>query len=310
MRSRLVCLAVLAAAIASPPAEASEGAASYYFAGAFGTFMVAVPPEPGFTAANQTLMYGGQASRAVLNGRVTFGLSAFALYNFVAGSYAFDQPVLGGRLQIGAGVPFLSYANLNTSLQTGRFGTFTGGASDFNIGDALLNPFAFYWNFGDFNIKFTEYIVAPTGHYDVNNVINVGRNYWAFDTQLGLTWFHKATGTEVSILPGIMFNTTNPATDYHTGTEFHLDFMVNQFVMPTVALGAQGYWYKQVDGDSGSGAVLGSFMGESVGIGPAVLWVPESTKGRFVAVLKWTHDVSNTNRLNGDWGQIAVSWRF
>jgi hypothetical protein len=29
-----------------------------------------------------------------------------------------------------------------------------------------------------------------------------------------------------------------------------------------------------------------------------------------VTVLKWTHDITNTNRLNGDWGQIAVSWRF
>jgi len=309
MRRRLVCLAALAA-VASPSAEASEGAASYYFAGAFGTFLVAVPPEPGFTAASQTLMYGGQASRAVLNGRVTFGLNAFALYEFIAGSYTFEQPVLGGRLQIGAGVPVLSYANLNTSLQTGRFGAFTGGASDFNVGDTLLNPFALYWNSGDFNVKFTEYVVAPTGHYDVNNVISVGRNYWAFDTQLGLTWFHKATGTEISVLPGIMFNTTNTATDYHTGTEFHLDFMVNQFVMPSVALGAQGYWYKQIDGDSGSGAVLGPFMGESFGLGPAVLWVPESTKGKFVAVLKWTHDITDTNRLNGDWGQIAVSWRF
>ncbi|HEY4166967.1 MAG TPA: transporter, partial [Reyranella sp.] len=295
---------------ASSSAEASEGAASYYFAGGFGSFLVAVPPEPGFSVASQTLMYGGQASRAVLNGRVTFGLSAFALYEFLGASYTFEQPILGGRLQIGAAVPVLSYATMTTSLQTSRFGTFTGGASDFNVGDTLLNPFALYWNFGDFNVKFTEYVVVPTGHYDVNNVINVGRNYWAFDTQLGLTWFHKATGTEVSVLPGIMFNTTNAATDYHTGTEFHLDFMANQFVMPSVALGLQGYWYKQVDGDSGSGALLGPFMGESVGLGPAVLWVPESTKGRFVAVLKWTHDITNTNRLNGDWGQIALSWRF
>ena len=303
-------LAAFAACIAAPSAEASEGAASYYFAGAFGTFLVAVPPEPGFSVASQTLLYSGQAQRAVINGRVTLGINAFALYDFLAASYTFEQPVLGGRLQIGAAVPLLSYATMTTSLQTSRFGTFSGGASDTNIGDSLINPFALYWNFGDFNIKFTEYVVAPTGHYDVNNVINVGRNYWAFDTQLGATWFHKATGTELTVLPGIMLNTTNPATDYKSGNEFHLDFMVNQFVAKDIAIGAQGYWYKQVDGDSGSGAILGPFMGESFGFGPAILWVPESTKGRFVTVLKWTHDFANTNRLNGDWGQIALSYRF
>ena len=32
--------------------------------------------------------------------------------------------------------------------------------------------------------------------------------------------------------------------------------------------------------------------------------------GRYALILKWTHDFSNTNRLNGDWGQIAMSWRF
>jgi hypothetical protein len=93
-----------------------------------------VPPEPGFSVASQTLMYGGQASRAVLNGRQTFGLTAFALYEFLGASYTFEQLVLGGRLQIGAAVPVISYATTTVSLQTRLFGTFSGGASDFNVG--------------------------------------------------------------------------------------------------------------------------------------------------------------------------------
>jgi hypothetical protein len=75
---------------------------------------------------------------------------------------------------------------MTAQFQTRNFGTFSGNASDTNVGDSLLNPFALFWNFGDLNVKFTEYVVAPTGHYDVNNVINVGRNDWAFDTQLGV----------------------------------------------------------------------------------------------------------------------------
>jgi len=306
----LTWLAVTAACLAAQqPALASEGAGSYYFGGGFGSFLVAVPPEPGFSVASQTLIFGGRTDRAVLNGRATFGLDAFALFEFLAGSYTFEQPVLGGRLQVGAAVP-LAYSTMNASLQIREFGTFSGTASDFGIGDSLLTPFALYWNFGEFNAKLAQLVVAPTGHYDTNSVINVGRNYWAFDTQLGLTWLHKATGTEVSVLPGIMINTTNPATDYRTGTEFHLDFMVNQFVTPSIALGFQGYWYKQIEGDSGSGAKLGPFMGESVGIGPAILWTPEALKGRYAVVVKWLHDISETNRLNGEWGQVTMSYRF
>lgn len=291
-------------------AEATEGAASYYFAGAFATFLTAVPPEPGFTAASQTLMFGGQSQRAVLRGRATFGLTGFALYEYIAGSYAFEQPILGGRLQVGAAAPVIGTANTTVSLQTQRFGTFSGSASDTGFGDMLLNPFAMYWSFGEFHVKLAQWVVAPTGRYNVDSLINVGRNYWAFDTQLGVTWFHKATGTELTVLPGIMLNTINPATDYKSGNEFHLDFMANQFLSTTFAIGLQGYWYKQIDADTGSGAVLGPFMGESFGLGPAILWTPEFLKGRGAVVLKWLHDISNTNRLNGDWGQVAISYRF
>lgn len=43
---------------------------------------------------------------AAIRARRTFGLHAFALYNFLAGSYGFEQPVLGGRLQLAAAAPF------------------------------------------------------------------------------------------------------------------------------------------------------------------------------------------------------------
>ncbi len=301
---------VIATCLGTRGAAASEGAASYYFAGGFGTFLTAVPPEPGFTAASQTLIFGGQAQRAVLRGRATFGLTAFALYEYLAGSYAFEPKILGGRLQVGAAAPVVGTVSTTVTLDTRRFGTLSDGASDTGFGDMLLNPFAFYWTFGEINVKLAQWVVAPTGRYYVNSLINVGRNYWAFDTQLGITWFHKATGTELTVLPGIMLNTTNPATDYKSGNEFHLDFMANQFLAPTFVLGVQGYWYKQIDGDSGSGAVLGPFMGESFGLGPALLWTPEFLQGRGAIVLKWLHDISNSNRLNGDWGQVAISYRF
>ena len=309
--TRLAASALLVvSSLCTTAAQASEGAASYYFAGGFGSFLTAVPPEPGFTAAGQTLIFGGHAERAVLRGRATFGLSAFAVYEYLAGSYAFAQPILGGRLQVGAAAPVFASASMNVTLDTRLFGQLSGGDTDTGFGDLLLTPFAFYWSFGELNVKLSQWVVAPTGHYYVNSLINVGRNYWAFDTQLGVTWFHKATGTELTVLPGIMLNTTNPATDYKSGNEFHLDFMANQFLAPIFALGVQGYWYKQIDADTGTGAVLGPFMGESFGLGPALLWTPEFLQGRGAIVLKWLHDISNTNRLNGDWGQVAVSYRF
>ena len=201
---------VIAACLGTRGAAASEGAASYYFAGGFGSFLTAVPPEPGFTAASQTLIFGGQAQRAVLRGRATFGLTAFAVYEYLAGSYAFaaaysGRPPAGRRRRAGD-----RHGKHEHYAATPACSAAFRQRSDTGFGDMLLTPFAFYWSFGELNVKLSQWVVAPTGHYYVNSLINVGRNYWAFDTQLGITWFHKATGTELTVLPGIMLNTTQP----------------------------------------------------------------------------------------------------
>jgi len=50
----------------------------------------------------------------------------------------------------------------------------------------------------------------------------------------------------------------------------HLDWGVSQFLSPSVQVGAVGYVYDQITGDSGSGAKLGSFESRVIGIGPQI----------------------------------------
>jgi hypothetical protein len=77
-----------------------------------------------------------------------------------------------------------------------------------------------------------------------------------------------------------MFNAVNPATGYRTGTEFHLDWIVDQFLSETFSVGITGYYMKQIGHDSGT--VFGpidvtNFQGEGAGIGPAMLFsIPTS----------------------------------
>ncbi len=89
------------------------------------------------------------------------------------------------------------------------------------------------------------------------------------------------TGREFSLVTGYMINNRNDDTDYDTGNELHVDVMFNQFFSETFVLGLHGYYYRQVGSDSGSGAILGGFKGESYGIGPSFLWVPASGGGKF-----------------------------
>ena len=287
--------------------RATEGASSYYFPGASGTFAVAVAPDPGFMMFNQMLFLNAKASKAVLRGHVHLEVEADAAYDYVGGFYTFEKPLLGGRFQLGAAVP-VGYVHTKAGIDT-TLGSRDDSDTSTNFGDSMMVP-ALYWKVGDFRFKVAETVFIPTGGYSAGNLANVGRTYWGFDTSFAMTWLSTKTGTEISLVPGIMFNTKNADTDYQSGNEFHLDFMVNQFFAKNFALGVQGYYYKQVSGDSGSGAQLGGFEGEALGLGPALFWMPDFGGGKLSLIVKWLRDLDHTHRMEGDYGQFLVSYTF
>lgn len=288
-------------------AQATEGASSHYFPGSSTAFAVATPPAPGLMMASQTLYYNGRAAAAVMGGYAHLDLKAEACYDYIGAFYTFKKPVLGGRLQIGAAVP-VGHASVNANVGT-PYHAINASDNRTDIGDSMVSA-ALYWGKGNFHYKLVESIFIPTGGYNADNLANVGRNYWSFDTSLAMTWLDSKTGTEISVTPGIMFNTRNTATDYKSGNEFHVDFAVNKFLSPDFAMGLHGYYYRQLSGDSGSGAVLGGFEGESFGIGPAFLWLPKAGKGKLSVSAKWLHDLRQTNRMHGDYGQLTVGYKF
>jgi hypothetical protein len=258
-------------------------------------------------AANQMLFYSGEASKAVLKGHVHLDLESTAFYNYVSGFYTFQQPVLGGHLQIGAAVP-VGYVDVKAGIDT-SLGSRNVSDHDTDIGDSMTSA-ALYWQSGNFHFKLAQSLFLPTGGYSAGNLANVGRNYWGFGTSLAATWLNAATGTEVSVIPGIMLNTKNTATDYQSGNEFYFDYTLNQFLAKNLAVGFQGYYYRQVSDDSGSGAKLGGFQGSSFGIGPALLWMPGFGNGKLSLIAKWLRDLDYTHRMHGDYGQFVVGYTF
>jgi len=303
----VVPLLVCCLSLGLQTAQATEGASSHYFPGSSTTFAVAVPPNPGFMMASQMLYYNGKAKVAVLRGYVHLDLKVEAFYDYVGSFYTFEKPVLGSRLQIGAVVP-VGHTAVRANAGT-PYHAINASDSKTDIGDSMISA-ALYWGKGNFHYKLVESIFVPTGGYTAGNLANVGRNYWSFDTSLAMTWLNAKTGTEISVTPGIMFNKMNTATNYKSGNEFHIDFAANQFLTPNLAVGLHGYYYRQVSVDSGSGAVLGSFKGESSGIGPALLWIPTAGKGNLSVAAKWLHDLDQKNLMHGDYGQLTVGYKF
>jgi hypothetical protein len=82
-----------------------------------------------------------------------------------------------------------------------------------------------------------------------------------------------------------------PTTHYRNGDVVHLESTLQQFLrlskQTLVGIGANAFYYQQVTGDSGSGAVLGGFKGTDVGVGPVVTLIHTSSKYNFSVQAKW-----------------------
>jgi hypothetical protein len=290
-------------------AEAAEGASSHYLPGANGDIFLAVPPGPGFQVANTLWYQSGDAPAAVLEGQVDLNLDISTFLNLTALTYTFEQPVFGGTYTIGAVIPF-GHADLDATVTGPAGGKFRTTEDSFNLSDIAMIPFQMNWASGAWSFKIAEIIVAPTGAYSTSNLVNLGRNYWSFDTVGAVTWFDPEMGMELSVAPGIMVNTENSSTDYQTGTEFHVDFTLNQFLSPSFALGIRGYYYDQITDDSGAGALLGDFQSDSFGAGPGFVWIPEFGGGKLTVLGKWMHDFTAENRFESDYFTLTGAWKF
>ena len=67
---------------------------------------------------------------------------------------------------------------------------------------------------------------------------------------------------------------------------------------------------QQIDGDSGSGARLGDFKGQTAGIGPVVTYILPYGKSTFVAELRWLPELDVKRRLEGDYIWLKLVAQF
>lgn len=283
-----------------PLAHAGEGGGSHYGPGFYGDFGVAVASDPGFYLRHDLYSYkaDGDGDRFTQFGQIRADLKVDVFMYMLTGLQVTDKEVLGGRYAFGASLPVV-YTDISADV---TLGPITSSIDDDRtaIGDPGFIPASIFWNFGNLHINAYETITAPIGSYDADRNVDSGLNYWSFDTTVAATYLHPEKGYEISAAFGHIYNTENDDTNYQTGQEFHLDYMLNQFLSETFALGLHGFYYKQITGDSGSGAILGGFKGEAAGIGPAIMWTPQIKDKDVVISAKWIHEFDTQHRLEGD----------
>ena len=279
--------------------EAAEGGYSNDVPGTYGDFAAAVEPPTKWTVRNDYYNYQADEGRSVRSGQLTLDTDLEMNIHFLTVLYKTDQEFFGGRYALGVFVPTVVDIDSDTGITvSGARVSFRDEATRF--GDIAFVPGVLYWKKNNFHFSLAEYIVAPTGSYDEDNLVNTGLNYWTFDTNFATTYLNEKSGQDYSINIGYNYNTENPDTDYRTGQEIHIDYMINQFISESLALGVHGFYLKQITGDSGKGALLGNYKSDAAGIGPALLWSPKIFDGKVSFIAKWLHEYHAENRLEGD----------
>lgn len=296
-------LMVGCALLLARPAAADEGGTSFWLPGQFGSF-AAVPGDPGWSLPlvyyHTSVEASGEKSFAI-GGRITAGLKARGDLVFAAPTYVFTAPVAGGQASVGMAA-VLGRMHVSTdAVLTGPGGaTLSAGEGDTTGGFADLYPTAsLKWN--DRNHNYMVYTMAgvPVGSYEKDRLANLGTNHWALDGGGGYTYLDAKSGREFSAALGFTYNWENSDTHYKNGTSAHLDWAATQFLSEQTHVGLAGYFYNQLSGDSGSGAVLGDFKSRVSGIGPQLGYFFPVGKKKGYLNLKAIGEFDAQNRPSG-----------
>ncbi|MGI9242121.1 MAG: SphA family protein, partial [Verrucomicrobiales bacterium] len=247
----VTALALLLAS--TPMVSAEEGGSGHYLPGSMASFVDGVPRDETLIVRYNLLYYQGEIDRLQplpFAGLVAAGAEAESWANGL--TLLWRPPIeLGTNLSyaMSATIPLVS---MDVSADVA---TVKRRDSLDDLGDIILMPVMLNYNVNkDFDISARLGIYTPTGDYEVGRLANTGKNFWTFEPAIGLMYFGQENGIEASLFTGIDFNTENYATNYRSGTQLHFDGTLAQHFPlfgGLAGVGASGYWYEQVSGDSG-----------------------------------------------------------
>jgi hypothetical protein len=163
---------------------------------------------------------------------------------------------------------------------------------------------------GAFADTFYLQVVTQSGFWEAGFSPIIGLHRPGIDGGWAFTWQDKRSKIQVNGAVGITFNFENTATDYLSGEDLHFEWAVGPEVSPGLIIGAVGYDYLQISGDSGSGARLGPFEGRVNGIGPGLSYTTLIDKTPVVLALRNYTEFGAVNHFAGNSTLASGTIRF
>ena len=284
-----VCLVMMAAA-----AFGSENGASVYPIGVETVMPGMMPPPHG------TMFYEYNASVSANETDTANGNAAPIEFKLRVAAFAFKVVhnwglnFLGGTVESNVAIPFI---HQELHVPPGKF-------TKLAVGNVAISPFGVRYAKAHWHFYYEGDLWFPGTGRSTTDVLNIGQNNYAAAPVGGFTYLKGKE--EISSKLQYVFNFDDNATNYQSGNEFNWEFDGMHGVSRAVAVGVNGFLYKQTTDDKLADlAFNGGNRGRDLGIGPEVRFNLITHGGFAVKYLRDTM-VENRAPTNAFWFQLAV----
>jgi hypothetical protein len=293
-------------AAAADATAAEYGFTSYLLGG--NAFGAGVTPPPGTYVTEAIGFYSANIGTTVSFGGVTLNpggkVEVFNAQTNIL--YVPERKVFGGNLGLSVTVP-VGHNDTEATLG-GPFGL-SRSVDGWGLGD-VVPKIQLGWQHGDFAHTIYVLAVTPTGRWDPGFSPIIGLHRPGIDTGWAFTWTDKTKKLQVNGATGFTFNFENTATDYKSGNEFHFEWAIGLEFAPGLLIGVVGYDYRQLTGDTGSGASLGPFRGRVDAIGPGLTYTTLLGQTPFILNVRHYHEFNASNHWEGSSTILSGTIRY
>ena len=199
----------------------------------------------------------------------------------------------------------LSYG-VNAILPVARV-SLDGARNEFGVGDIGISPFIYLYENPDSKLylSFWEFIFMPTGDYDVNNAVNIGRNAWWFEHQIAFGWYPNRFGMDFNV--NYFQFTQSDQLKYDEPDALEFETVVHYGITDKFRVGVNAdYWIGTCDAAyNGVSEPNTKPMNVKLGLNFSYAFSEKITAG-----IRWMHDVESQNYPSGDWTYVRLAYTF
>lgn len=182
-RYDIIILLTLAVAIVPLASRASESGSGTYHNGLVDLLAGFMAP-PGTLISKNYFVYWNASARVVAQEgkiRIEANDDVKVYADIVQEAYVTRSKILGADFGFSILIPFV-IATESARLGLTNMAPFSRQRSTVGgIGDMIVTPAALHWRFGHFHLLPAFSVYAPSGSYDKNRLLNIGKNRWSFE---------------------------------------------------------------------------------------------------------------------------------